>query len=151
MRLPVTLSAVLWMTIALAAVAQDASVVVAPDFSEARLREGKEAFTAKRPVEAINLLQIAAFGFLDRPALLCESLVYLALAEQAAERKAETKATLERLSEVERRVPACGEARIDLSVRAEFETRFHRRLLAFPTASPTPHPKPSEPTPRPGG
>ena len=154
MRIVFALS-VFCMTLASAAAGQEVSGTV-PDFSETRLREGKEAYAAGRPAEAVSKFRIAAFGFLDRPALLCESLVYLALADASAERPTEAKATIERLSEVERRFPSCGEAKLDLSVRAEFEARFHRRLLAFPVAtpsklSPTPRPRAPEPTPRPGG
>jgi hypothetical protein len=155
MRVVFALNFVFCMTLASPATGPEVSGA-APDFSESRLREGEEAYAAGRFAEAVNELRIAAFGFLDRPALLCESLVYLALANASAERPAEAKATIERLSEIERRFPACGEAKLDPSVRAQFEGRFHRRLLAFPVATPpklapTPRPKAPEPTPRPGG
>ncbi len=154
MRVVFALTSVFCVALASSAAGQQISGTVA-DFSETRLREGKEAYAAGRSAEAVSELRIAAFGFLDRPALLCESLVYLALVSASTEKPTEAKATIERLSEVERRFPSCGEAKLDLSVRAQFEARFHRRLLAFPAAAPSrlaPTPRPqSAPTPRPGG
>lgn len=148
-------SLVLVVTLASGAQGQEPSGAV-PDFSETRLREGKEAYAAGRAAEAVNQFRIAAFGFLDRPALLCESLAYVALAEVAAERPTQAQATVERLSEVERRFPACAQAKIDSAARAEFKLRFHRSLLAVPGAppsssAPTPRSKAPDPTPRPGG
>ena len=117
----------------------------APDFSETRLREGKEAYGARRNVEAVNQLRIAAFGFLDRPALLCESLVYLALADEAAERHTEARAAADRFLEVHSRFVGCGEAKLDKAARSEFESKFNLRL---PVSNPAPA-SPSSPTPRP--
>jgi hypothetical protein len=127
------------------------------DFSETRLRDGKEAYEAHRPLEAIDNFRIAAFGFLDRPALLCESLIYLAVADAAAERHADAQATVDRLLELQRTIPACAQAKVSPAVRSTFETRF-RQLLpgSVPPAasrkgtlsSRTP---PPGPTPRSGG
>jgi hypothetical protein len=125
----------------------------APDFSQTRLREGEEAYAARRTVEAVDQLRIASFGFLDRPALLCESLVYLALAEEAAEHHNEARQVVDRLVDIERRFADCAEAKIDKTVREEFASRFHLRLptsMATPK-SPTPRPPASAPTPRPAG
>jgi hypothetical protein len=155
MRVRFALGWVLCMALASGALGQEAAAT-APDFSETRLREGKEAYGARRTVEAINQLRIAAFGFLDRPALLCESLVYLALADEAAEHHTEAHAAVERLLEVERRFTACAEATLDKAVRSEFESRFHLRLpVSIPAPAtpraPTPRPQVSAPTPRPTG
>jgi len=126
------------------------------DFSETRLRDGKEAYDAHRPLEAVTNLRIAAFGFLDRPALLCESLVYLAVAEAAAERNAAAQATVERLLEIQRTIPACAEAKVSPAVRSTFETRFRQLLpgsvppAASRKATPSPRPPPPGPTPRSG-
>lgn len=134
-----------------------ASAAVGQDFSETRLREGKEAYRAHRAVEAIDELRIAAFGFLDRPPLLCESLVYLALANEEAGRQAEAQGAVERLFDVERRLPACGQAKLDQAARSEFESRFHRLLPAWVPAAAPPKsagsagPPASEATPRAGG
>ncbi len=154
MRIAFALNSVLCVTLAGAAAGQEVSGT-APDFSETRLREGKEAYAAGRFAEAVDQFRIAAFGFLDRPNMLCESLVYMALSEAAADHRAQAQTAVERLSDVERRFPSCGQARFDPSVRAQFETRFHHRLLAFPVATPSrlaPTPRPQAvPTPRPGG
>ncbi len=153
MRIVVALS-VFCVTLASAAARQEVSGTV-PDFSETRLREGKEAYAAGRSAEAVSQFRIAAFGFLDRPTMLCESLVYVALAEAAAEHRAQAQAAVERLSDVERRFPGCAGAKLDPAARADFESRFHKKVpgSAPPTAapkSPTLRP-PSAPTPRPGG
>ena len=113
------------------------------DFSQTRLREGKDAYRAHRFLEAVDQLRIAAFGFLDRPPALCESLVYLSLSEEASGRHVEAQATLRRLLELERRLPSCGDANLDPAARAEFESRFRSRLPvpAPPVATPTAAPK----------
>jgi hypothetical protein len=143
------------MMLTCVAAGQGVAGTAAPDFSEARLREGKQAYAAGRFADAAIQLRIAAFGFLNRPNLLCESLVYGSLAEAAADHRAEAQSALDRLSDIERRFPACGEARLDPTIRAQFESRFHHRLLAFPASTPaglapTARP-PAVPTPRPGG
>ena len=125
----------LFMVACAASIASRAS---AQDFSETRLRQGRDAYRARRPADAIDPLRVAAFGLLDRPAQLCEALVLLALSQETVTRHADAQASLERLSEVERRLPACAEADVDSATRLEFETRFHRRLFAPvpPTAGP---------------
>lgn len=112
------------------------------DFSQARLREGKDAYRARRFLEAVDQLRIAAFGLLDRPPALCESLVYLALSQEASGRHVEAQATLRRLMEFERKLPSCADANLDPAARTEFESRFHSRLPvpAPPVATPTPPP-----------
>jgi hypothetical protein len=101
--------------------------VVQSDFSATLLREGEAAFLAQRPLEALGPLRIAAFGFLDRPAMLCEALTYQALVEQALpDKRSDALKTVGRLSEIDRGFPSCGQAKIDPAVRAEFEKQFHR-------------------------
>ena len=119
--------------------------------AEAQLREGQEAYRAHHPADAVPSLRIAAFGFLDRPAMLCEALVYLALAHEASGYPVEAQSTLDRIAEAQRRTPACGDARLDPAIRAEFESKFHRRL-SVPASPPTPAPPPavaSKPSPAP--
>lgn len=126
------------------------------DFSVTRLRDGKEAYEAQRHAEAIDNLRIAAFGFLDRPPLLCESLIYLAVADDAADRHANAQATVERLLEIQRTTPGCADAKVSPAVRSTFETRFLQLLPGSvpPEASrkgtPSPQPPPPGPTPKPG-
>jgi TonB family protein len=135
-----------------------ASVVLAQGTGppEAQLREGEEAYRAHRSADAVPSLRIAAFGFLDKPAMLCEALVYLALAHEASGYHAEAQSTLDRISEAQRRAPTCADARLDAAIRAEFESKFHRRLSvpASPPASapavaskPSPAPAPREAAP----
>ena len=127
-------------------------VAAGQDFSQTRLREGKDAYRAHRFLEAVDHLRIAAFGFLDRPPALCESLVYLSLSEEASGHHVEAQATLRRLMELERRLPSCGDANLDPAARVEFESRFHIRLpvpaapVATPTAVPRPILAPATPT-----
>jgi TonB family protein len=101
--------------------------VWAQDFSDSRFREGRDAYRARRFEDAIGLFRVAGFGFLDRPARLCETLVYLALAADAAGRQRESQTFLARLADAERLAPACAEADIDRATRSEFESRFRRR------------------------
>lgn len=128
------------------------SAAAAQDFSEARLREGKDAYRAHRFLEAVDRLRIAAFGFLDRPPMLCESLVYLSLSQEAAGHPVDAQATLRRLMELELRLPGCAAANLDPAARREFESRFRSRLplaappVVTPTAAPSSTPAPAVPT-----
>jgi hypothetical protein len=155
MRIALALNWVCCMTLTCVAAGQGVTGTVPPDFSEMRLREGKQAYAAGRFAEAATQLRIAGFGFLGRPNLLCESLVYGALAEASADHKAQAQIAVERLSDIERRFPSCGEARIDPAIRAQYESRFHHRLLAFPAPTPSGLPPaarpPAAPTPHPEG
>ncbi|MEO8429914.1 MAG: energy transducer TonB [Acidobacteriota bacterium] len=123
----------------------------AQDFAEARLREGRDAYRAHRPVEARDPLRIAAFGLLDQPRQLCEALVYLALSEEAAGHHPEAQTVLEKLTDAERRFPACAEASLDNASRADFQSRFRRRPFAAPAqaAAVLPAPLPPAPTAKP--
>jgi len=110
-----------------------ATSALSQDFSEMRLREGEAAYRAKRFVEAAGLFRLAAFGLLDRPPMLCQALVHLAVAADAAGRASDAKWATDRLAEVHRRAPSCDEAQIDGATRSEFEARFHR---SFPGGEP---------------
>ncbi len=98
------------------------------DFYETRLLAGVEALRANRPLEAVNHLRIASFGFLDRPPLLSESLACLALAQEKAGRVSDEEATLARFVEVERRFAPYAQANLDSALRGEFESLIRRRL-----------------------
>ncbi|MDQ6891328.1 MAG: TonB family protein [Acidobacteriota bacterium] len=143
-----------------------ASRSAAQDFSDVRMREGEAAYRARRFADAASFFRVAAFGYLDRPPMLCQALVRLALASDAAGRPADVKAAIDRLADAQRRAPACAEAEIDSLTRSDFETRFHRRwqggeiVPAAAEASPTPaspspaadasapHPRPTRPARR---
>ena len=124
-------------TILLAALTFGAPLLATPalsqDFSEMRLRDGEAAYRAKRFVEAAGLFRLAAFGLLDRPPMLCQALVHLAVAADAAGRASDAKWATDRLAEVHRRAPSCDEAQLDGATRSEFEARFHR---SFPGGEP---------------
>ena len=94
------------------------------DFYREQLRAGKEAFIARRDLEAIDHLRIAAFGLLGRPPELSEALARLALAQSAAKRTEDVRATLERFLDVERRFPSFESARLEPQTHGTF-----RRLL----------------------
>jgi tetratricopeptide (TPR) repeat protein len=111
-----------WLMMTLAVVARG------EDFYEARLRSGKDAFKQKRVIEAIDQFRIAAFGFLESPPLLSESLARLALAESAAGMSTEVTATLSRFLDVERRFGSYGKAKLEPEIRAEFQTLLLQRV-----------------------
>ncbi len=98
------------------------------DFYEARLRAGQEAYRQKRALEAVDQLRIAAFGFLNTPPLLSESLARLALAQAAAGRPADVEVTLSRFLEVERRFSPYAQVKLEPDVRAEFQSLLLRRV-----------------------
>jgi protein TonB len=100
------------------------------DFYEMQLQAGEAALAAGRAGEAAEDLRIAAFGLLERPALLCKALANLSLAQQAVGGAARADEALERYMEVERRFASCGEAGLDARRRAEFEALVRQRLPA---------------------
>jgi hypothetical protein len=102
------------------------------DFYEARLRGGQASFHAKLYPDALDQLRIAAFGFLDRPPLLSEALVYLTLTQVAAGKGSDADATVARFLEVERRFSPYAQLQLDPAARVEFEALLTRRV-AFST------------------
>src|SRR5437879_2295718 len=80
-----------------------ASSVHADDFYDDELRAGKADLASGRTVQAIDELRVAAFGFLDRPLLLSEALVRIALAQESLGQSALVSVTVNRFLEVERR------------------------------------------------
>lgn len=111
-----------------AAIAVAAWPMAAQDFYEARLRAGEAALSGGRAANATEDLRVAAFGLLGRPALLCEALANLAVAQNTAGHPAEATVTLQRVVEIQRGFPACREASLDDSRRTELET-LARKLL----------------------
>jgi len=104
-----------------AAIVTSNPIARADDFSDARLRSGQDATVGRRYLDAISELKIAAFGSLDRPPVLSESLVWLALAQSGAGRTAELQATLDRFLDVERRFAAYPKAHLEPDTRAAFQ------------------------------
>lgn len=97
------------------------------DFYEVRLEEGKGAMLANEPRQAVDAFRIAAFGFLDRPQLLLETLARLALAQQALGSADAVVETLDRFLEVEGRFPSW--SRVDLET--DTDTAFRALLGAI--------------------
>jgi TonB family protein len=112
-------------SLAIAALCLGPAAAQEADFYEDQLRAGKEAFTARQDLQAVDHFRLAAFGFLGRQPLLSEALVRLAVSQDAAKRPNDVKATLERILEVERRFPGFEAAQLEPQTRTVF-----RRLLA---------------------
>ncbi len=99
-------------------------------FTSARLAAGIDAYATKRFVEAADQFRIACFGLLDQPVALTEGLVRLALAQEAAGRKADAVATLHRFLEIEKRFSGYARARLDGPTRAAFEALLKSHVSA---------------------
>ena len=89
----------------------------ADPFYEQRLREGREALERGAPAEAVRPLRLAAFGLLDEPERLAESLVYLAVAHAESGDAAAFEQTFRRVLEIERRFDAYRGADVPVSIR----------------------------------
>ncbi len=100
----------------------------ADEFNDERLRAGQEAYAARHDVEAIDQFRIAAFGSLDKPVVLSECLVRLALAQSGAEKTADTRATLDRFLEVERRFGGYAQANLQPEIRSAFKVLLFSRV-----------------------
>jgi len=97
-------------------------------FSEERLRAGIEAVKSSRSLQAVDEFRIAAFGFLDRPPLLAESVVRLALLQESLGRQDDVARTLARFAEIESRVGGFAQARLEEPTRRVFRELAARRL-----------------------
>ncbi|HEX7422080.1 MAG TPA: hypothetical protein VF505_19520 [Thermoanaerobaculia bacterium] len=93
----------------------------AEDFYEQQLRLAKVDVAAGRQSQALDELRVAAFGFLDRPALLSEALVRVATLQNAMGRPADFMVTLNRFMEVERRFGSYSSAALEPELRSKFE------------------------------
>ena len=98
------------------------------DFNDMRLAAGQAAYADKRYTEAIDEFRVAAFGFLDKPARLSETLARLALAEAGAGRNDLVEDTLNRFLEVERRFAVFPQAQIEPPIRSQFVALLQKRL-----------------------
>ncbi len=98
------------------------------DFYETRLRAGQASYQIKLYADALDQFRIAAFGFLDRPQLLSEAMVYLALTQTAAGKPVEADATLARFLEVERRFGPYAKLALNPQVKADFQALLLRRV-----------------------
>ena len=110
------------------------------DFTNARMTDGIDAYQARRYAEASDQFRLACFGLLDQPVVLTEGLVRLALAQQAAGRRADVTVTLRRFLDVEKRFAGYAKARLDTGGRTAFETLLRSQvppeaLLGVPSLS----------------
>jgi hypothetical protein len=98
------------------------------DFYQQRLQAGIEAFRAKRLQEAVDELRIAAFGMLEQPTVLLDTLARLALAQQAVGRTADAELTLNRFIEVERKFNSWGKSRLEPELKTQFEALLAKKI-----------------------
>jgi len=94
-------------------------------FYRGLLKQGKDAYAAHRTADAVEAFRVASFGLLEEPVLLSEALARLALAQRAAGRDADVKATIARFTELEERYPD-----VD-NVNLRF-TDLHRWVMELP-------------------
>jgi tetratricopeptide (TPR) repeat protein len=104
-------------------------------FYETRLASGKQAYAEKRMPDAMTDLRIAAFGFLDRPPLLSETLVWLTLAESTAGRQDMVRWALTRFLEVETKFHPYKQLALDAASRVQFEKILVKTLSPDAIAS----------------
>jgi tetratricopeptide (TPR) repeat protein len=108
------------------------------DFNRARLQSGQDLYEEKKYLEAIDQFRVAAFGYLDQPAMLSECLVRLTIAQLAAGKTADADATIQRFVEIERRFPSYPEPGLEPPIRTAFQSLLLRQvpqatLLSVPT------------------
>ncbi len=97
-------------------------------FYEQQLRAAKSDYQANRFPQAADELRIAAFGFLDRPPLLCEALVRLTVVENALGQETALTRTLERFIEAEHRFAPYAGLQIEPSIKSKFEEIVMRNV-----------------------
>ncbi len=104
------------------------ATVSAQDFYEQQLQTGKIAAAAGRNVEASDQLRIAAFGLLDRPALLSEALIRIALVQSALGHPAPIVQALDRFVLVEQRFKPYASLALDEQTKSAFEALVVKTL-----------------------
>lgn len=107
-------------------------LLAADPFYLGMLRRGTDAFNRRDFPEAVRLLRIACFGFLEEPELLVDGLTRLGLAQLETGDKEAFRATFERVQEVESRFGSYSKAQIAPEQRAAFEGAV---LRAVPLAT----------------
>ena len=119
---PCNLRRVIHLIIAAALLSCSLSAAYAEEFYEQQLRMGKADLAAGHTVQASDELRIAAFGLLERPAMLSDALVRLAIAQNTLSQTAAVARTINRFLDVERRFSVYESAAIEPQTRAEFES-----------------------------
>ncbi len=113
------------------------------DFYAKRLELGRQAFAAGKPAEAAEELRVACFGMVDAPEALTECVARLTLAQEAAGRKADADATMDRFLKLEKRFGLFAGMTLEPPLKAGFRDLVKKRKgvdLAppVPTSTPTP-------------
>jgi tetratricopeptide (TPR) repeat protein len=105
------------------------SAAFGEEFYEQQLRIGKADLASGRTVQASDELRIAAFGLLERPPMLSDALVSLAIAQNTLAQKAAVTQTINRFLDLERRFSVYESAPIDPQSRAQFESLLLKNAL----------------------
>lgn len=122
---------VLGACLAVAALLLAAGPLLASDpFYLGMLRRGTDAFNRRDFPEAVRLLRIACFGFLEEPELLVDGLTRLGLAQLEVGDREAFRTTFERVQEVEARFGAYSKAQLAPEQRAAFESAVVRSVPA---------------------
>ena len=104
------------------------------DFNDARLQSGRALYDLQRYLEAIDQFRVAAFGYLDRPPQLSEALARLVLAQKAAGRGEDARASTLRFLELQRRFPSYPPPGLEPEQQEEFRalllTQIPEKTLA---------------------
>ncbi|MGV8042503.1 MAG: tetratricopeptide repeat protein [Thermoanaerobaculaceae bacterium] len=103
-------------------------LLAADSFYLGMLRRGTDAFNRRDFPEAVRLLRIACFGFLEEPELLVDGLTRLGLAQLETGDKEAFRATFERVQEAESRFGAYSKAQIAPEQRTAFESAVLRSV-----------------------
>lgn len=93
-----------------------------------RLDSGVRAQQAGDHPTAVRQLRIAAFGLLDEPDRLTETLCRLGISQSALRDGDAFRETFQRVMEVEQRFPGAYSARLPLELRAAFEEAVPRHI-----------------------
>lgn len=106
----------------------------ADEFYQEQLRAGKADFQANRIPQATDELRIAAFGLLEQPVLLAETLARLAVAQHALGQNTEAARTIDRFIDVERKFSPYATVELEAAVKTKFEElvmkQVPRQMLA---------------------
>jgi hypothetical protein len=112
-------------------------VLVAQDFYEQQFQTGRSNLASGKNLEASTHLRIAAFGLLDRPPLLTETLVHLAVAQSALGHSDDASETVARFVTVEQRFPSYASLQLEPRIAAAFEALV-LKVTPLPTIAATP-------------
>lgn len=130
------------------------SAFAADVFYEQRLQMGKTALASRQFVDAVEELRIAAFGLLDEPKRLTETLALLTVANVNAGKVEDVQRTLERFIDIETRFGAYDGTALDPAYRSQFESVLIRTiprttLAGIPSLAALVQPAPAAQTQRP--